>query len=138
MTFEIVLFGCCCSVAKSCLILCDPMDCSTPGSSALHYCSLLKFTSFELVMLYTHLILCCPFLFLPSTFPSIRVFSSESALCVRQPKYWSFTLSTSPSNEYSGLNSFRIDLKGNIKKKKKKLRSWHPIPSLHCKLKGKK
>ena len=137
MTFEIVLFGCCCSVAKSCLILCDPMDCSTPGSSALHYCSLLKFTSFELVMLYTHLILCCPFLFLPSTFPSIRVFSSESALCVRQPKYWSFTLSTSPSNEYSGLNSFRIDLKGNIKKKKK-LRSWHPIPSLHCKLKGKK
>ena len=108
MTFEIVLFGCCCSVAKSCLILCDPMDCSTPGSSALHYCSLLKFTSFELVMLYTHLILCCPFLFLPSTFPSIRVFSSESALCIKLPKNWSFSFSISPSNEYSRL-IFRID-----------------------------
>ena len=63
-------------------------------------------TEYELVMPSNHLILCCPLL-LPSLFPSIRVFSSESALCIRWPKYWSF--STSPSNEYSGLISFRID-----------------------------
>ena len=56
-----------------------------------------------------HLILCCPLLFLPSIFPSIRVFSNESVLCIRWPKYWSFSFSISPSNEYSGLISFRID-----------------------------
>ena len=54
------------------------------------------------------LILCCPYLFLPSTFPKFRVFSSESALCIRWPKYWSFSFSISPSNEYSGLISFRL------------------------------
>ena len=59
-------------------------------------------------MLFNHLILCCPLLLLPSVFPGIRVFSSESALCIRWPKYWSFSIS--PSNEYSGLSSFRIDL----------------------------
>ena len=56
-----------------------------------------------------HLILCCPLLFLPSIFPSIRVFSNESTLCIKWPKYWSFSFSSSPSNEYSGLISFRID-----------------------------
>ena len=56
-----------------------------------------------------HLILCCPLLLLPSVFPSIRVFSNESALCIRWPKYWSFSFSVSPSNEYSGLISFRMD-----------------------------
>ena len=60
-------------------------------------------------MLSNHLILCCPLLLLPSIFPSIRVFSNESVLCIRRPKYWSFSFSISPSNEYSGLISFRID-----------------------------
>ena len=69
--------------------------------------SLLKFMFIELVMLSNHLILYCPLLLLPSVFPSIRVFSSESALCIRLPKYWSFSISS--SNEYSGLISFRID-----------------------------
>ena len=73
--------------------------------------SLLKWTQMpiESVMLSNHLILCCPFLLLPSVFPSIRVFSSESALPIRWPKYWSFSFSISPSIEYSGLISFWID-----------------------------
>jgi len=70
--------------------------------------SLLKLMSIESVMPSNHLILCCPLLLLPSIFPSIRVFSSESALCIRWPKCWSFSIS--PSNEYSRLISFRIDL----------------------------
>ena len=65
--------------------------------------------SIELVMPSNHLILCCPLLLLPSIFPNIRVFSSESALHIKWPKYWSFSFSISPSNEYSGLISFRID-----------------------------
>ena len=71
--------------------------------------SLLKLTSIESVMLYNHLILCCPLLLLPSIFPSNRVFSNESVLHIRLPKYWSFGFSLSPSNEYSVLISFRID-----------------------------
>ena len=71
--------------------------------------SLLKFMSFELVMPSNHLILCHPLLLLPSIFPSIRVFSNESVLRIRWPKYWSFSFSISPSNEHSGLISFRID-----------------------------
>ena len=67
------------------------------------------FLSTESVRLFNHLILCCPFLLLPSIFPSIRVFSNESALGIRSPKYWSFSFSISPSNEYSGLTCFRID-----------------------------
>ena len=63
----------------------------------------------ESVMPSDHLILCCPLLLLPSIFPSIRVFSNESALCIRWPKYWSFSFNISPSNEHSGLNSFRMD-----------------------------
>ena len=71
--------------------------------------SLLKLISIELMMPSNHLILCHPLLLLPSVFPSIRVFSSESALCIWWPKYWSFSFSISPSNEYSGLISFRTD-----------------------------
>ena len=71
--------------------------------------SLPKLTSSESVMPSSHLILCCPLLFLPSTFPSIRVISNESILCMRWLNYWSFSFSISPSNEYSGLISFRMD-----------------------------
>ena len=104
------IFLYCCSVAKSCLTHCNPMDCSTPGSSVLHcFHSLLKFMSTELVIQSSHLILCHPLLLLPSIFPSLRVFFNELALHIRWPKYWSFSYSISPSNEYSGLISFRID-----------------------------
>ena len=100
---------CCCSVTKLCPALCDPMDCSTPGSPVLHcFPELAQITSIESVMPSSHLILCHPIL-LPSVFPSIRVFSSQLALCIRWPKYWSFRFSISPSNEYSGLISFRMD-----------------------------
>ena len=71
--------------------------------------SLLKLMSIELVMPSSYLILCHPLLLLPSIPPSIRVFSDDSALCIRWPKYWSFSFSISPSNEYSGLTSFRMD-----------------------------
>ena len=71
--------------------------------------SLLKLTSIESVIPSSHLIICCPLLLLPSIFPSIRVLSNESALHIRWPKYWSFSFSISPSNEYSGLIAFRID-----------------------------
>ena len=71
--------------------------------------SLLRLMSIESVMPSNHLILCHPLLLLPSIFPSIRVFSNESALLIRWPKYWSFSFSISPSNEYSGLISFRMD-----------------------------
>ena len=85
------------------LTLCNPMDCSMPGFPVLHHLP----ESIESVMPSNHLILCHPLL-LPSILPSIRVFS-ESALHIRWPKYWSFSLSINPSNEYSGLISFRID-----------------------------
>ena len=71
--------------------------------------NLLKLMSLESVMPSNHLILCCPLLLLPSIFPSIRVFSSETVLCIRWPKYWRFSFSISPSNEYSGPVSFRMD-----------------------------
>ena len=73
------------------------------------YQSLLKLMSIESVMPSNHLILCHPLLFLPSIFPSVRVFSNESVLCIRWPKYWSFSFSISPSNEYSEMISVRID-----------------------------
>ena len=86
------------------------MDCSTPGIPVHHHSwSLLKLMSIELVMPSNHLILCHPLLFQLSIFPSIRVFSYESALPIRWPKYWSFSFSISPSSEYSGLISFGID-----------------------------
>ena len=71
--------------------------------------SLPKLISIELVMTSNHLILCCPLFLLPSIFPNIRIFSNESALCIRWPKYWSFSFNISPSNEQPGLISFRID-----------------------------
>ena len=71
--------------------------------------SLPKFMSIESVMPSNHLVLCCPLLLLPSIFPNIRVFSNESALCIRWPKYWSFSFNISPSSEHSGLISFRTD-----------------------------
>ena len=77
--------------------------------SITNYWSLLKLMSFESVMPSNHLILCCPLLLLPSIFRSIRVFSNDSVLRIRCPKYWSFSFSISPSNEYSGLISFRMD-----------------------------
>ena len=126
---------CCCSVMSDSVTL---MDYSTPGSSQFSsvqllshvwlfatcevqasVCqaplsstvsqNLLKFVFIESVLLSNHLILCCPLLLLPSIFPNIRVFSTESAFLIRWPKYWSFSFSISPSNEYSGLISFRID-----------------------------
>ena len=100
---------CCCSDAKSCPTLCDPMDCSTPGFPVFHY--LPKFARFMSIvsgMLSNHLIFCCPLLLLPSILPSIRVFSNELALCIRWPTYWSFSFNIGPSNEYSGLISFRL------------------------------
>ena len=103
-------FCCCCSVAQSCPTLCDHMDSSMPGFPVLYH--LLKFAQthvIESMMPSNYLILCCPLLLLPSIFPSIRVFSNESVLCIRWPKYWSFSISISPSNEYSRLISFRID-----------------------------
>ena len=84
------------------------MDCSTSGSpSSVNSQSLLNLMSTESVMPSNHLILCHPLLLPPSIFPSIRIFSSESALGIRWPEYWSFSIS--PSNEYSGLISFRMD-----------------------------
>ena len=98
------------SVAQSCPTLCDPMDCSTPGLPVYHqFPEMLKLMSIESVMPSNHLILCCPLLLLPSIFPSVMVFSSESVVCIRWPEYWSFNFSISPSNEYSGLISFRMD-----------------------------
>ena len=98
------------SVTQSCPTLCDPMEGSMQGSlSITNYCSLLKLMSIESVMWSNQLILCCPLLFLPSIFPSIRVFSNESALHIRWPKYWSFSFNLSPFNKHSGLISFRMD-----------------------------
>ena len=87
------------------------MDCvagQAPLSSTLSQ-RLLRSVSIELVMLSIYPILCCPILLLPSIFPNIRVFSNDSALCIRWPKCWSFNFSSSPSNEYLGLISFRMD-----------------------------
>ena len=128
---------CCCSATKLCLSLCHPMDCSMPGSPdqfssaqslsrvwlfvtpwtaarqaslfITNSQSLLKPMSIKPVMPSNHLILCRPLLLLPSIFPRIRVFSNESALCIRWPKDWSFSFSVSPSNEHPGLISFRMD-----------------------------
>ena len=99
---------CCCSESQLCLTL-RPMDCSTPGSPSFTISwSLLKLMSIESVMPSNHLILCHPLLLLPSVFPSIRVFSSESALCISWPKHWNFSFSISPSSEYSGLISLGL------------------------------
>ena len=98
------------SVAQLCLTLCNSMNCSMPGLPVHQQpWSLPKLMSIESVMPSNHLILCHPFLLPPSVFPSIRVFSKESVLCIRWLKYWSFSFSIIPSNEYSGLIAFRMD-----------------------------
>ena len=97
------------SVAQSCLTLRDPMDCITPGFPIHHQLQEIAQTYINLVGdAIQHLLLCRPLL-LPSIFPSIRVFSSESVLHIRWPKYWNFSFGINPFNEYSGLISFRID-----------------------------
>ena len=97
------------SVTQSCLTLCDPMNHSTPGLLSITNSQILpKLMSIEWVMPSNHLILCHSLLLLPPVLPSIRVFSNESVFHIRWPKYWSFSFDISPSNEYSGLISFRI------------------------------
>ena len=86
-----------------------PWNAARQASLSITNSSLLKLMSIESVMPSNYLILCCPLLLLSSIFPSIRVFSNESVLHIRWPKYWSFSFSISPSNEYSGLISFRMD-----------------------------
>ena len=98
------------SVIQSCPTLCNPMNCSTPGLPVHHQLPESTQTlSIELVMPSNHLILCHPLLLLPSIFPSIRVFSNESALRIRWPKFWSFSFNISLSNEYSELIPFRME-----------------------------
>ena len=97
----------------SCSVMSDSATLWTAACQAslsiTNFQSLLKLMSIESVMPFNHLILCCPLLLLPSIFPTIRVFSNESVLHIRWPKYWSFNISISPSSEYSGLISFRMD-----------------------------
>ena len=98
------------SVAQSCPTLCDTMNRSMPGLPVNHQLPEFTQTHVHWVMMPSnHLILCRPLLLPPSNFHSIRVFSNESVLRIRWPKYWSFSFSFSPSNEYSGLVSFRMD-----------------------------
>ena len=99
------------SVTQLCLTLCNPMNCSTRGLPVHHQLPECppKPMSIESVMPSNHLILCHPLLLLPSIFPSIRVFSNESALHIRWPVYWSFSFSCSPSNEHPGLICFGMD-----------------------------
>ena len=100
-----------------------PWTAARQASLSITNCqSLLRLMSLESVMPSNHLILCHPLLFLPSIFPSIRVFSSESALCIRWPNYWSFSFNTSPSNDHSRLISFRMD--------------WLDLPAVHGTLKS--
>jgi len=95
---------------ESCPTLCDPMDCRMPGFPVYHELPELTQTHVHWVNdAINHLILCCPLLLLPSNFSRIRVFSNESVLRIRWPKYWSFSFSISPSNKYSGLISLRTD-----------------------------
>ena len=103
---SLFLFCCCCSVAQLCPTLCNLMDCSTPGFSVLHSLwSLLTFMSIESVMSSNHLILCRSLLLLPLIFPNIRVFSNESDLLIRWPKYWGsavpFIVNSIPLHEYT-------------------------------------
>ena len=100
------------SVTRLCPTLCNPMNCSTPGLPVHHQLPEFTQLSIESVMPSGHLNLCCPFLLKPPIPPSIRVFSNESTLHMRWPKYWNFSFSISPSNEHSehsGLVSFRMD-----------------------------
>ena len=111
------------SVPQVCLTLCEPMDCSMSGFPVHHQLpELVKLMSIELEMPSILLNLCCPFLLLPSIFPSIKVFSNESVFHIRWPKYWSFSFNISPSSEHPGLISFRMD--------------WLDLLSVHGTLKG--
>ena len=102
------------SVAQSCLTLCDPGTAAHQASlSITNSWSLLKLMSIESVMAFNHLFLCHSLLLLPSMFLSIRVFADESVFCIRWSKYWSFSFSICPSNEYLGLILFRIGLVGS-------------------------
>ena len=99
-----------CSVTQSCLTLCDHLSCSTPGLPVQHQTpEPTQLMSIESVMPSNHLILCHPLLLLPSIFPSIKVFSNESALRIRWPKCCSFSFNISPFNEHPGLISFKMD-----------------------------
>ena len=104
-----LFYGCPQSLSRASLRPHGLQQARPPSLSITNSQSLLKLKSIELVMPSNHLILCCPLLLLPSIFPSIRVFSNESALCIRWPEYWSFNFSISPSNEYSELISVRMD-----------------------------
>ena len=95
------------SVTQSCPILCDPMSCSTPGLSVQY--QLPEPTQTQVLWVGDVLKPSHPLLLLPSVFPRIRIFSNESALCIRWPKYWNFCFNISPSNEYPGLICFRMD-----------------------------
>ena len=107
ITYSVYQFS---SVTQSCPTLWDPMDCRCQTSLFItNFQSLFKLMSIESVMPSNHLILCRPLLFTPSIFPSIRVFSKESVLRIRWPKYWSFSFNMSPSNEHPGLISIRMD-----------------------------
>ena len=107
LSFASVQFS---SVTQSCPTPCDPMNRSTPGlPSITNSRSSVRLASIESVMLSSHLILCHPLLLLPPIPPSIRDFSNESTLCMRWPKYWSFSFIISPSKEHLGLISFRMD-----------------------------
>ena len=98
------------SVTQSCPALCNPMDCSTRGFPVHHKLLELAQTHVHwVVMTSSHLILCRPLFLPPAIFPSITVFSNQSVIPIRWPKYWSLSFSISPCNEYSGLISFRID-----------------------------
>ena len=100
----------CCSITKLCPTLASPWTAARQASQSFTISwSPLKLMSVELVMFSNHLIICHPLLLLPSIFPSIRIFSSEWVICIRCPKYWSFSFTISPSNGYSGLISFRVD-----------------------------
>ena len=102
--------------------LCDPMDCSMPGFPAITSSwSLLKLISIESMMPSNHLIFCRPLLLLPSIFPSIRIFSNKSVLCISWPKYWSFSFSISPSNEYLGLIYLNIGFD---------IQTWFEFPAI--------
>ena len=110
MCMSLFLF---CSVQFSCSVMSDSAAPSTAARQAslsiTNFQNLLKLMSIKSVMPYNHLILCCLLLHLPSIFPSISVFSNESVLCIRWPKFWHFSFSISPFNEYSGLISFRVN-----------------------------
>ena len=125
---------CCQSVAKSCLTLCSPWTTAHQASlSITNSQSLLKLISIKLVMPSNNFILCHLLFLLPSIFSSIRVSSNESALCIRWPKYWSFSFNIIPSNEHSGLISFRMDwldllaVRGTLKSLLQHHRSNAPI-----------